>query len=342
MNNRKPLIYVVDDNVSICRALALLLKSHGFTVKTFTRAAGFLSYKHPKLASCLILDIRLPDIDGLALQQTMARQGIAIPIIFITGHGDIPMSVKTMKAGAIDFLPKPFTKKKLLDAITQAILKSKAHNKQSFNVNMEAVAALLEATEQIEQQMQASLSFSALDVLAFPNITQEPSIDKLILKDEATQLVNSTLAKFLEVREREGAQLKVLLEERCIKIQGFSVLAAKRMPEVLLLIRTKLKEKIDELQVQPDFDRLEQELVFVAQKLDITEELDRLDTHIIEVLRVLQEKEPVGRRLDFLMQELNREANTLSSKSTDKEMTAIAIELKVLIEQMREQIQNIE
>ena len=220
--------------------------------------------------------------------------------------------------------------------------KKQAQNKQSFNVNMEAVAALLEATEQIEQQMQASLSFSALDVLAFPNITQEPSIDKLILKDEATQLVNSTLAKFLEVREREGAQLKVLLEERCIKIQGFSVLAAKRMPEVLLLIRTKLKDKIDELQVQPDFDRLEQELVFVAQKLDITEELDRLDTHIIEVLRVLQEKEPVGRRLDFLMQELNSEANTLSSKSTDKEMTAIAIELKVLIEQMREQIQNIE
>lgn len=220
--------------------------------------------------------------------------------------------------------------------------KKQAQNKQSFNVNMEAVAALLEATEQIEQQMQASLSFSALDVLAFPNITQEPSIDKLILKDEATQLVNITLEKFLEVRGREGAQLKVLIEERCIKIQGYSVLAAKRMPEVLLLIRTKLKDKIDELQVQPDFDRLEQELVFLAQKLDITEELDRLDTHIIEVLRVLKEKEPVGRRLDFLMQELNREANTLSSKSTDKEMTSIAIELKVLIEQMREQIQNIE
>ena len=220
--------------------------------------------------------------------------------------------------------------------------KKQAKNGQSFNVNMEAVAALLAATDQIEQQMQASLSFSALDILAFPNITQEPSIDKLILNEEVTQLVKTTLAKFLEVREREGAQLKVLLEERCIKIQAFSVLAAKRMPDVLLLIRNKLKDKIDELQVQPDFDRLEQELVFVAQKLDITEELDRLDTHIIEVLRVLQEKEPVGRRLDFLMQELNREANTLSSKSTDKEMTAIAIELKVLIEQMREQIQNIE
>ena len=220
--------------------------------------------------------------------------------------------------------------------------KKQAKNGQSFNVNLEAVAALLAATDQIEQQMQASLSFSALDILAFPNITQEPSIDKLILNEEVTLLVKTTLAKFLEVREREGAQLKVLLAERCIKIQAFSVLAAKRMPDVLLLIRNKLKDKIDELQVQPDFDRLEQELVFVAQKLDITEELDRLDTHIIEVLRVLQEKEPVGRRLDFLMQELNREANTLSSKSTDKEMTAIAIELKVLIEQMREQIQNIE
>ena len=97
-----------------------------------------------------------------------------------------------------------------------------------------------------------------------------------------------------------------------------------------------------ELVAEPDFDRLEQELVYLAQKLDITEELDRLNTHITEVVRVLKEKEPVGRRLDFLMQELNREANTLGSKSTDKEMTQIAIELKVLIEQMREQIQNIE
>jgi len=251
----------------------------------------------------------------------------------------LPDHLRFIETDLRDLLATKINRGKVECAISY---KKQAKNGQSFNVNMEAVAALLAATDQIEQQMQASLSFSALDILAFPNITQEPSIDKLILKDEATQLVNSTLAKFLEVREREGAQLKVLLEERCIKIQGFSVLAAKRMPEVLLLIRTKLKDKIDELQVQPDFDRLEQELVFVAQKLDITEELDRLDTHIIEVLRVLQEKEPVGRRLDFLMQELNREANTLSSKSTDKEMTAIAIELKVLIEQMREQIQNIE
>ena len=220
--------------------------------------------------------------------------------------------------------------------------KKQAKEEQNFNVNIDAVIALLAATDQIEEHMLAPLSFSALDVLAFPGIQQEPVNDKTHLNEEITHLVKQTLAQFLEVREREGAQLKLLIEERCIKMQGFVVLAGHRMPEVLLLIRNKLKGRITELVVQPDFDRLEQELVFMAQKLDITEELDRLDTHITEVLRVLKEKAPVGRRLDFLMQELNREANTLGSKSTDKEMTQIAIELKVLIEQIREQIQNIE
>ena len=220
--------------------------------------------------------------------------------------------------------------------------KKQANNGQGYNVNMDAVAALLAATDQIEEHMLAPLSFSALDVLAFPGIQQEAITDKNHLNEEITHLVKQTLAQLIEVREREGAQLKVLIEERCKKMQGFVASAGQRMPEVLLLIRNKLKDRITELVAQPDFDRLEQELVILAQKLDITEELDRLDTHITEVLRVLNQKEPVGRRLDSLMQELNREANTLGAKSTDKEMTQIAIELKVLIEQMREQIQNIE
>lgn len=220
--------------------------------------------------------------------------------------------------------------------------KKLSQDDQNFHINIDAVKALLAATHLIEEQMQVSLSFSALDVLAFSGIQQEPVTDKTRLNEAITHLVKQTLAQFLQAREREGAQLKALLEERCLKMQGFVVLANKRMPEVLLLIRNKVTDKIVELVAQPDFDRLEQELVYLAQKLDITEELDRLNTHITEVVRVLKEKEPVGRRLDFLMQELNREANTLGSKSTDKEMTQIAIELKVLIEQMREQIQNIE
>ena len=135
MSNRGPIIYIVDDDLSVRRALALLLKSHGFKVETFMRAADFLSFKHPKLPSCLILDIQLPDINGFALQEAMATRQITIPIVFITGHGNIPMSVKAMKAGAIDFFPKPFIKKKLLSAITQAVVKNKVQIKEQAAIS---------------------------------------------------------------------------------------------------------------------------------------------------------------------------------------------------------------
>lgn len=135
MNNRGSIIYVVDDDVSVCRALSLLLKSHGFKVQAFTRAADFLVFKRLKLPACLILDIRLPGVNGLAFQEVMKRQGISIPIIFITGHGDIPMSVKAMKAGAIDFLPKPVTGKELFNAVTFAISKNKIQIKELAEIS---------------------------------------------------------------------------------------------------------------------------------------------------------------------------------------------------------------
>jgi len=135
VNNRRPIIYIVDDDVSVCRALSLLLKSHGFKVETFTRAAAFLTFKHPKAPSCLVSDLRLPGMNGLTLQETMASQGLTMPIIFISGHGDIPKSVKAMKGGAIDFLPKPFTKKKLLNAVTLAISKSKVLIKEQAEIS---------------------------------------------------------------------------------------------------------------------------------------------------------------------------------------------------------------
>jgi FixJ family two-component response regulator len=134
MNNNNTIIYVVDDDVSVCRALDLLLKSHKFRAEIFTSASGFLAFKHLKVPSCLILDIRLPNINGLALQEIMAERGIIIPIIFITGHGNIPMTVKAMKAGAIDFLSKPFTDKELLKAITVALTRSKVENKKHAEI----------------------------------------------------------------------------------------------------------------------------------------------------------------------------------------------------------------
>jgi uncharacterized protein (TIGR00255 family) len=213
---------------------------------------------------------------------------------------------------------------------------------QSLVVNHDALANLLAATEQVEAQMLSPQAFSALDVLAFAGILQEPSTDKTELQEAVLHLVKQTLAHLLVSRAREGAQLRTLIEERCTKINAFVMEAKQRVPITIQNTRDKLKNRIIELVAQPDFDRLEQELVFLAQKMDVSEELDRLATHIKEVVRVLHEEEPAGKRLDFLMQELNREANTLGSKSVDAQISHIAIELKVLIEQMREQIQNIE
>ena len=213
---------------------------------------------------------------------------------------------------------------------------------QSFNINLLTVQNLLAATHEIEANMQNPQPFSALDVLMFPGVQQETETEKDALRDAIVKLIDGTLDKLLEARTREGAQLAVLISERCEKISELVEIANARMPEVLAHIRTKLLTRVTELVAEPSFDRLEQELVLMAQKLDVAEELDRLQTHVAEVQRALKQKEPIGRRLDFLMQEMNREANTLGSKSADKEMTQISIDLKVLIEQMREQIQNIE
>ena len=135
MNKLRSIVYIVDDDISVCRALSLLIKSHGFKVKTFLCAEDFLAFNHLNLSSCLVLDVQMPDIDGLALQKEMEKRDLSIPIVFITGHGDIPMSVKGMKAGAVDFLPKPFTDKDLLDAIDRAIAKNKIQNKELSEIS---------------------------------------------------------------------------------------------------------------------------------------------------------------------------------------------------------------
>ncbi|HIG64166.1 MAG TPA: YicC family protein [Methyloprofundus sp.] len=213
---------------------------------------------------------------------------------------------------------------------------------QKLTVDMNAVAALLSTTQEIEQLMQKPQAFSALEVLAFPGIQVEKQSDKNALLQILIQLVTTATDHLLLARQREGTQLSGLISTRCVKMQKLVSHAQNRMPEVLEQLRTKFRHHIAELVAEPNNDRIEQEMVLLTQKLNVDEELDRLNIHIIEVLRVLEQSEPIGRRLDFLMQEMNREANTLGSKSADKEMTAISIEFKVLIEQIREQVQNIE
>ena len=219
----------------------------------------------------------------------------------------------------------------------------KSHEQEHFlALNIDKVKQLLISTKQIAELMTDPKAFSALEVLNYPGVLEEQNIDKERLKQAIILLLEQTITPLIKVREREGLQLGLLVEERCIKMQKLVLSAEKRMPDVLKNLRNKIRERLQELTSDPDFDRLEQEMVLLTQKLDVAEELDRLNTHITEVLRTLKQNEPIGRRLDFLMQEMNREANTLGSKSADKETTQISIELKVLIEQMREQIQNIE
>lgn len=223
-----------------------------------------------------------------------------------------------------------------------ALSYKKQQGSQHFNVNLLTVQNLLAATNEIESVMLQSRPFSALEVLAFPGVQQDSETDKEVLREKIVMLLEQTLDKLLATRAREGAQLAQLLADRCDKIHELVAAAEQRMPEVLNNLRQKLTSRVTELVAEPNFDRLEQELVLLAQKLDVAEELDRLKAHVVEVLRAIKQPEPTGRRLDFLMQEMNREANTLGSKSADRDMTQISIDLKVLIEQMREQIQNIE
>jgi len=135
LNKSRQIAYVVDDDISVCRSLKILLEQHGFRVETFTNAAGFLDFKHLKVPSCLVLDVRMPGMSGLDLQNAMIDRQLKIPIVFITSFGTVSVSVQAMKAGAIDFLPKPFTEEKLLDAMEIAITQSKAQNKQQAEIN---------------------------------------------------------------------------------------------------------------------------------------------------------------------------------------------------------------
>lgn len=213
---------------------------------------------------------------------------------------------------------------------------------QAIEINEERLKQLLTATSKVEAGMDSFQPISALDVLRWPGVQSEVRENLEPIHEGAIKLLGEALLELIASREREGAEITKMVDSRCELIQTQMVLAQERLPEVQILLREKLQTKISDLFAEPKQARLEQELVYFLQKMDVEEELDRLGAHVKEVRRILEQEEPVGRRLDFLMQELNREANTLGSKSADVKTTNVSVELKVLIEQMREQIQNIE
>jgi uncharacterized protein (TIGR00255 family) len=183
---------------------------------------------------------------------------------------------------------------------------------------------------------------SPLELLRWPGVIREPERDLQPVQAAALELLHETLRELNESRAREGARLRELLLGRCQAVQQSVEQLRARLPAIAARIRERVGERVVQLGGTVDPARLEQELVLLAYKMDFAEELDRLGSHVTEMLGNLDAKEPAGRRLDFLMQEFNREANTLSSKSQDADTTRAAVDMKVLIEQMREQIQNIE
>ncbi len=213
---------------------------------------------------------------------------------------------------------------------------------QKVDVNMDLAQRYVDASQQINSLLPDAAPVSPLDVLRYPGVLREPEIDPDLLKQELGALYQKTLQHLCETREREGDKLKAFIEQRLDGIAVEVDKVRKRMPQLLAAQQQKLRDRLAELKAEIDNDRLEQELVYMAQRADVDEELDRLQAHLDEIRLALNQNGPIGRRLDFLMQELNREANTLSSKSQATDTTQSAVELKVLIEQMREQIQNIE
>jgi len=211
-----------------------------------------------------------------------------------------------------------------------------------LKINQDLVQQLRNKLDQLSEILHESRAIDPIDVLRWPGVVSETEIDAGPLYEEASGLLGGTLEALGSMRASEGERIAEMLESRCADIMAISAGVRKRMPDVLTAVRTRQQERIDKLDVEADPARLETELALIAQKLDVDEELDRLDSHISEIREVMGSDEPVGRRLDFLMQELNREANTLGSKSADTDTTRAAVELKVLIEQMREQIQNVE
>ena len=210
----------------------------------------------------------------------------------------------------------------------------------SLILNEKLAKQLVEAANWVK--CRATKGINPIDVLRWPGVMSAQEQDLDVISAELMQALDGALDDFIVARESEGAALKTLIEQRLDGVSAEVVNVRAQMPNILQWQRERLVSKLEEAQVQLENTRLEQELVLMAQRIDVAEELDRLEAHVKETHNILKKKEAVGRRLDFMMQEFNRESNTLASKSINADVTASAIELKVLIEQMREQIQNVE
>lgn len=211
-----------------------------------------------------------------------------------------------------------------------------------ITINTHMAEKICRATETISHMLTNPAPIDAMPILQWPGILQITELDLETIQDEIIKLLEKTLSDLVQARAREGDELKQIFLQRLDAMKVEVAKVRQRLPDILKAQRERLMKRFSDAKLELESGRLEQEMVMFAQRIDVTEELDRLDAHISEVRRVLKQGGVVGRRMDFLMQELNREANTLGAKSVDVDTTRASVELKVLIEQVREQVQNIE
>ncbi|HHF3127731.1 TPA: YicC/YloC family endoribonuclease [Vibrio alginolyticus] len=214
--------------------------------------------------------------------------------------------------------------------------------KGELSINEALASQVIKAAEQVMHMTGELSRINPFQVMQWPGVMETPEQDMDAVNKVLLEAFDGAMDEFIEARAREGENMKALIEQRLGAITSEVVKVRARMPEILEWQRERLFSKFEDAKVELDPSRIEQELILLAQKSDVAEELDRLDSHVKETTNILKKGGAVGRRLDFMMQEFNRESNTLASKSISTDITASGVELKVLIEQMREQIQNIE
>jgi uncharacterized protein (TIGR00255 family) len=220
--------------------------------------------------------------------------------------------------------------------------KPKAGQGSELVVNEAYAVAVLKATQIVSKVLHQPSEVNPMDVIKWPGVVMEPERDLKHIMESAMDLYKQAIEELVENRESEGKRIQYMIMKRREAMIDLVHDEIRRRPEIIENVRKKLLARVSELKAEPSMDRFEQELLYLVQKMDVDEELDRLESHIEELKRVFLRNEPIGRRLDFIMQEFNREANTLGSKSVDIKSTQTSVELKVLIEQMREQVQNVE
>lgn len=257
---------------------------------------------------------------------------------FLETHFRIPDTLKMLEIPLRDLLKKKLHRGK----VELAIKYTPQNQNQGLAVDQALVEQLNKAISQISNSIDNISPVSPLDILQYPGVKIEKSVDQESINKAAMDIANHCIDDLIGHRQREGQELKLAIEQRLTGISAIVANVREKLPTIVNNQRTQILEKIAQWQVDIDSQRLEQEVAMLAQKIDVAEELDRLDAHVVETNHALNSKGSIGRRLDFLMQEFNREANTLSSKSVVTETTQNAVDLKVYIEQMREQVQNIE